>query len=163
MSYKPSQVTFNFNVNWWDDFFVCGLEARHRILGSGIVTLNPYYILLRTKFYKNISDACLYKDQYLGWGWVKNSPCLEDLPLESRNYIKGARHCLICDLLIMTDSAVCACRGAPSVIILGYHQITRSLVAIVHNYITFITISHRVSELSLSFDGTICYKPKIKI
>ena len=46
-------------------------------------------------------------------------PCTrlcKELGFGSKNYVKGARHCLICDLFIITDSAVCACCGST----LGY-------------------------------------------
>jgi hypothetical protein len=41
-------------------------------------------------------------------------PCTrlcEDLGFGSRDYVKGAKHCLYCVLFIMTESGICACCG----------------------------------------------------
>lgn len=47
-------------------------------------------------------------------------PCTrlcKDLGFGSKNHIKGARHCLTCELFIITESVVCACCGST----LGYN------------------------------------------
>jgi len=49
------------------------------------------------------------------FGMLCNKLC-EKLKFGNKAYVKGAKHCLGCNLYIITESALCACCGSP----LGY-------------------------------------------